>query len=300
MSNIFKRPMFRKGGEVGGGIMTGIRNNFKEGTPKPSERIKEVLSQYSQPAIDPVAQLLIQGGLLGMSTAGKGGLFANLSSAFAGPTAQLFQNIQKQKELEKQTALAGLEMDIGQERFEEKRKQELEDITRKENFDLNIENEKNRIKQLEIQAIQAEGDADRQNKINVEIQKGKNKIAELEFKRDNPDVSVGQQVTPAFENVVATLTETYQESKNPAVKASPNLTAFNVTKFRREASPQVISKYKGFKPYTFDRQGKVIALPTDQYQAGDIIYDPVSSDFLIFDNAGGTYRLDPLTFEIQE
>ena len=300
MSNIFKRPMFRKGGEVGGGIMTGIRNNFQEGTPKPSERIKEVLSQYSQPAIDPVAQLLIQGGLRGMSTAGKGGTLANLASAFQEPTAQLFQNIQKQKELEKQTALAGLEMDIGQERFEEKRKQELEDITRKENFDLNIENEKNRIKQLEIQAIQAEGDADRQNKINVEIQKGKNKIAELEFKRDNPDVSVGQQVTPAFENVVATLTETYQESKNPAVKASPNLTAFNVTKFRREASPQVISKYKGFKPYTFDRQGKVIALPTDQYQAGDIIYDPVSSDFLIFDNAGGTYRLDPLTFEIQE
>jgi hypothetical protein len=28
MSRILKRPMFRKGGEVGGGIMTGIRQNF--------------------------------------------------------------------------------------------------------------------------------------------------------------------------------------------------------------------------------------------------------------------------------
>jgi hypothetical protein len=39
MSKVFKRPMFRRGGEVGGGIMTGIRNNFQEGTPSPSERI---------------------------------------------------------------------------------------------------------------------------------------------------------------------------------------------------------------------------------------------------------------------
>jgi hypothetical protein len=28
MSRILKRPMFRRGGEVGGGIMTGIRQNF--------------------------------------------------------------------------------------------------------------------------------------------------------------------------------------------------------------------------------------------------------------------------------
>ena len=28
---IFKRPMFRKGGEVGGGIMTGLRENYQDG-----------------------------------------------------------------------------------------------------------------------------------------------------------------------------------------------------------------------------------------------------------------------------
>ena len=100
--------------------------------------------------------------------------------------------------------------------------------------------------------------------------------------------------------MVNTLTATYVDSKNPAVKANPNQTAFNVTKFRREASPEVLSKYKGFKPYTFDNKGNIMALPTDRYQPGDIIYDPLSSDFLIFDNAGGTYKLDPLTFEIQE
>ncbi len=136
----------------------------------------------------------------------------------------------------------------------------------------------------------------------MKSQKRKTKLAELQFKKDNPEVSDlrTDQVRPAFENVVNTLTTTYVDSKNPAVKASPNQTAFNVTKFRREASPEVLSKYKGFKPYTFDTKGKIIALPTDRYQPGDIIYDPLGGDFLIFDNAGGTYKLDPLTFEIQE
>ena len=60
MSRILRRPMFRKGGEVGGGIMTGVmRENYDEGTPRPSERITKVLEQFSEPAFDPVSQLLI-------------------------------------------------------------------------------------------------------------------------------------------------------------------------------------------------------------------------------------------------
>jgi len=300
MSKVFKRPMFRKGGEVGGGITSGMRNLYAKGTP--SQRIKAVLDEYSTPPIDPVNQLLIEGGLRGMSTAGKGGVFANLASAFEEPTQNLFKNLAAQQKQKRDIALEGVIADIDQERIDEKRKQDIEDLDRKEKFEKSIADEQNRIKQLEIQAIQAEGDADRLNKINVEIQKGKNKIAELEFKMDNPAASdrATEQVTPAFENVVASLTTTYQDSKNPAVKASPNLSAFNITKFRREATPEIQSRFKGFKPYTFDNKGEIIALPTDQYKAGDIIYDPVTLDFLIFDNTGGTYRLDPLTFEIQE
>ena len=45
-----KRPMFRKGGEVGGGIMTGVmRENYDDGTPRPSERIQNVMKEYSAP-----------------------------------------------------------------------------------------------------------------------------------------------------------------------------------------------------------------------------------------------------------
>ena len=274
--------MFRKGGEVAGGITSGMRTNFENGTP--SERIKAAVEEYSAPAVDPIAQLLIQGGLRGMSTAGKGGVFANLASAFEEPTGQLFKNLSAQRKAKRDIALEGVVADIEQERADEANRIKKE------------------IAELQNARIAAEGDADRQNKIDLKIMEGKQELAEIEKKAE---LKVGkefrtEQVTPAFENVVASLTETYQESKNPAVKASPNLSAFNVTKFRREASPEIQSKYKGFKPYTFDRKGNILALPTDQYQPGDIIYDPVTTDFLIFDNAGGTYRLDPLTFEIQE
>ena len=280
-----RRPMFRKGGEVGGGIMTGVmRENYDNGTPRPSERITKILEQFSEPAFDPISQLLIQGGLNTMSQTGGGGLLGNVAKAFQAPTGQFFKDMSKRQDVKRDIALEGVIADIGQDQ----------------------KNEENRIKKeiadLEVQYKTSEGDKDRQNKIAVKIQEGKNALAELQFKKDNPGVSdrATDQVRPAFENVVNTLTTTYVDSKNPAVKANPNQTAFNVTKFRREASPEVLSKYKGFKPYTFDNKGNIMALPTDRYQPGDIIYDPLSSDFLIFDNAGGTYKLDPLTFEIQE
>ena len=275
--------MFRRGGEVDGGITSGMRENYANGN-KPSERIKAILDEYSAPAIDPINQLLIEGGLRGMSTAGKGGVFANLASAFEQPTQNLFKNLSAQRKEKRDIALEGVIADISQEQ-----KDEANRLTKE-------------IADLEIQAKAAEGDKNRQNKINVELEKRKTKLAELQFKVDNPEAKDlrTDQVRPAFENVVNTLTTTYVDSKNPAVKANPNQTAFNVTKFRREASPEVLSKYKGFKPYTFDNKGNIIPLPTDRYQPGDIIYDPLSSDFLIFDNAGGTYKLNPLTFEIEE
>jgi hypothetical protein len=110
-----RRPMFRKGGEVGGGIMTGInRNNYSTGTT-PRERYEAIVQKYAQPAVDPISQLLIQGGLRGMSQTGGGGTLGNLAMAFEQPTAQLFQNLQRQKDVKRETELAGLEMDLAEE-----------------------------------------------------------------------------------------------------------------------------------------------------------------------------------------
>tara|TARA_R100001440_G_scaffold755_2_gene2465 strand:- start:3474 stop:4331 length:858 start_codon:yes stop_codon:yes gene_type:complete len=283
MSNVFKRPMFRKGGEVGGGITSGMRNLYAEGDEKPSERIKAELDKYSAPAIDPINQLLIEGGLRGMKTAGQGGLFANLAAAFEQPTQNLFKNLSAQRKEKRDIALEGVIADIGKEESDEANRIKKE------------------IAELKNERIAAEGNLDRQNKIDLQIKKGEQALAELQFKLDNPEANITkEQVIPNFENVVDRRTETYMQSKNPAVKGNPGETAFNITKFRREASPEILAKYKGFRPYDFDNKGNIIPLPLDRYQPGDIIYDAVDKEFLIFDNAGGTYILNKLTFEIQE
>ena len=280
-----RRPMFRKGGEVGGGIMTGVmRENYDNGTPRPSERITKVLEQFSEPAFDPVSQLLIQGGMNVMNTAGQGGLLGNISKAFQGPTADFFKGMSKRQAAQRDIALEGVIADIGQEQRDEENRIKLQIAQDKRDFDA------------------AQGDLNRQNKLAIKIKEGENKLAELQFKKDNPEVSDlrTDQVRPAFENVVTSRAEAFSESRNPAVKANPVITAQNYIRFTREASPEIQSKFKGFKPYTFDSKGNIMALPTDRYSPGDIIYDPISKDFLIFDNAGGTYKLNPLTFEIQE
>ena len=285
MSNVFKRPMFRKGGEVGGGITSGMRNLYANGTDeKPSEKIRKVLEDYSAPAIDPINQLLIEGGLRGMKTAGQGGLFANLAAAFEQPTQNLFKNLNLKRKQDKEIALEGVLADIGKEESDEANRIKKE------------------IAQLQNERIAAEGNLDRQNKIDLQIKKGEQALAEIEKKAK---LKVGKefrtdQVRPAFENVVTARAESFKQSKNPAVKANPVITAENYIRFTREADPKIKTKFKGFKPYGY-QGSEIVALPTEGlYEPGDIIYDPISKDFLVFDNTGGTYRLDPLTFEIQE
>ena len=238
-----RRPMFRKGGEVGGGIMTGVmRENYREGSA--SERLARVAAQYPSTAIDPLSQFLIQGGLnLASQPASGSGVIADAAAAFKEPTTGLFKGLAEQGQLGKKLALEGEVLDI-------ERDQALEEIREK-----------------------------------ARLKVGK------DFRTD--------QVRPAFENVVTKRAEAFAQNKNPAVKASPVLTAENYTKFTREADPKIKAKFKGFKPYTY-QGANIVALPTDKYQPGDIIYDPISKDFLVFDNTGGTYRLNPLTFEIEE
>jgi hypothetical protein len=112
---IFKRPMFRKGGEVGGGIMTGItRENYQDGTTK--ERLAKVMAQYPSSAIDPLSQFLIQGGLnLVSGPATGGGALADVATAFKEPTAGLFQGLAQKGQMERELALQGEMLDIEQE-----------------------------------------------------------------------------------------------------------------------------------------------------------------------------------------
>jgi len=108
--------MFRKGGNVGEGIMTGIvdRDNYEVGGSA-TERLMKVMQDNPVQSVDPVAQFLIQGGLRGLSQTGGGGTLGNLAKAFEEPTQQLFTNIGAQDKAKRDLALAGAQLDIEQD-----------------------------------------------------------------------------------------------------------------------------------------------------------------------------------------
>jgi hypothetical protein len=284
--------MFRRGGEVGGGIMTGIvdremhalsdPNGVGGQTPTPSERIAEALKKYEEPAFDPVAQLLIQGGLRGFSETGGGSTAANLAKAFEEPTSDYFKAAQARKDVQREVALAGVEADIGADLQRQKLDEEAKQA------------------QLQRDFVAAQGDLDRQNEIKKEIIKGQNKIDELQFMIDNPDADLAKKgVIPSPETRVSDLTQVFMESDNIAIAKNPELAANNIIRFRVNATPEIQSQFKGYVDYTYDNKGNTVRVPPTG-KPGSIIYDPGTSDFLIFDNQGDTYRLDPLTYEAQE
>jgi len=130
MSVTLKRPMFRKGGQAEEGIMelATPRRNYDEGKTRQeifdeamqnldSEKARNLGMSLAQLAglgktsgSDLLTNVLIQGGLRGLSTAGKGGTLANLASAFEAPVAGALKQRQANKLMDIQGAMKGIEL----------------------------------------------------------------------------------------------------------------------------------------------------------------------------------------------
>ena len=174
MSITLKRPMFRKGGEVEEGIMelaTPRKNYAEEGVVRQTEDeiIKEAfdIANLSPGARalaeasmklgqrgrisnrDLLTNVLIQGGLRGISTAGKGGTLANLASAFEAPVGQALRQRTLGKQLGISGAMKGLELgaktDILEKRLKAQQPRQLRDtLVEKQYADLLTSAEDNR------------------------------------------------------------------------------------------------------------------------------------------------------------
>ena len=131
MSRIFKRPMFRKGGEVMEGIMTGIqpRRNYADGKTREEiisgslENLSPSSQGYAQSFMDLaklggtsnrdlLTNVLIQGGLRGMSQTGGGGTLGNLAKAFEEPVAGALKQRSANQQLDISGAMKGLDLGV--------------------------------------------------------------------------------------------------------------------------------------------------------------------------------------------
>jgi len=116
MSRIFKRPMFRKGGTTGGGIMDNVveRGQYAKSNAKDikglsiSDKINlvESLGGSDKGLGDPLTQFLLQVGPNIATTSGKGGIIPNILEGSKKPIADL---ISAQRARKKTRQAIGLE-----------------------------------------------------------------------------------------------------------------------------------------------------------------------------------------------
>jgi len=110
----FRRPMFRKGGNVGSGVMTGIvdRGNYSSGTPQLKVNEEDITDYISlvkgnEPKADPLTDFLLQFGpnLLSATPRGGGG-FKGLLSTAGGAAKEPLQDLIKNKRAQRSEDLA--------------------------------------------------------------------------------------------------------------------------------------------------------------------------------------------------
>ena len=114
MSNIFKRPMFRKGGDVGGGIMNNVveRGQYAESNAKDfttlKDRIDFIEGLGGKTGLDdPLTRFLLELGPNIVGQTGGGGTIGNILLASKEPTANLLKDASDRRKV-KQTI--GLEL----------------------------------------------------------------------------------------------------------------------------------------------------------------------------------------------
>ena len=119
MSNTFRRPMFRRGGEAMTGIMSNItpRVNHKIGTPGEyvtdyTQQLREAAGPYE--GVDPLTAWLLRAGPRMMNEPKRGGTLATLFRATQEPTEQAIGDINKRAMSERDLRLAGAQMGLTQ------------------------------------------------------------------------------------------------------------------------------------------------------------------------------------------
>ena len=114
MSNTFRRPMFRRGGEVMTGIMNNVtpRVNHSTGTDY-TQRLRDAAGDYG--GVDPLTAWLLRAGPAMMNEPKRGGTLATLARATGPATEQALGDINTRAKGDRDIRLAGAQMGLKSE-----------------------------------------------------------------------------------------------------------------------------------------------------------------------------------------
>jgi len=124
MSIIFKRPMFKKGGAVGTGIMANVeRRNYADGDYV--ERLTKAAGLGPDQGMDPLTKFLLSYGPAVATQRPTGGTVGTLVAAAKAPTEQLITDVAEKEKALRNIRLAGEQAAIEQEGKRELLREEL-------------------------------------------------------------------------------------------------------------------------------------------------------------------------------
>ena len=119
MSNTFRRPMFRTGGEAMTGIMGNVTPRVNRGIGSPESFVTDYTQQLRDAAgpdtgVDPLTAWLLRAGPAMMNEPKRGGNLSTLFRATAEPTEKAIGDINKKSMSDRDIRLAGAQMGLTQ------------------------------------------------------------------------------------------------------------------------------------------------------------------------------------------
>jgi len=272
-NNLYKRPMFRKGGSAEGGITSGLqsRPGYKIG-----ERVTDVLSEMR--SVIPQRNtprrrfndFLIDFGL-DIATrspmgSGVGGAISTALASAKDPFDRFKQSRATGEAFDDKLALGAYDIVKSEQQAEKERKEKLED--------------------MKIQDDYKRGQIKLESELNPKLKKV--------FREEIPEVRIN--------NYADSLQESdFDFIANNSMEIAEDIVTFNVFKEKNPDSGPAKKNFRGILPYEYDKKGK----PVPNYESiavGQVFYNP--EDGLFYERIaeegiiGTDFKaLDPFTYE---
>ena len=272
MNNLYKRPMFRKGGSAEGGITSGLQRpgyNVGKRVTDVVEEMQSVMPQRNT-AKRRLGDLMIDFGIdIASRTPTGSGISGAISTALAAakdPFDRFKQSRAASEGFEDKLALGAYDIVKAEDLAKKQRQEKLEDMALEDKY--------------------KRGQIELESELNPKLKKV--------FREEIPEVRIN--------NYAASLQDSDMDFiANNSMEIAEDIVTFNVFKEKNPDSSAAKKNFRGILPYEYDKKGQ----PVPNYESiavGQVFYNP--EDGLFYERVaeegiiGTDFKaLDPFTYE---